>query len=289
MTETQAPQPSNDILARIVETKRAEVDRLKPRLGEFRERARAARPARGLRRALTADTGSVAVIAEVKRRSPGAGDIRPGLDPGALAAAYEGAGAAAISVLTDGPWFGGALADLEAVRARVEIPLLRKDFTLDPVQVFEARAAGADAVLLIARILDDDALALLLDVADEAGLDALVEVHDLEELSRALRAGARLLGVNNRDLSTFRTDLAVTEALLGRVPGDAVVVSESGIGDGADVARVGAAGAQAVLVGETILRAADPAAKVAELTGHARVAAVTPGERPSPERGASGG
>ncbi|RMH20742.1 MAG: indole-3-glycerol phosphate synthase TrpC, partial [Gemmatimonadetes bacterium] len=212
--------------------------------------------------------GEVSVIAEVKRRSPGAGAIRPDLDPVALAARYVAAGAAAVSVLTDREYFAGSLDDLVAVRARVDVPVLRKDFVIDPLQVYEARAAGADAVLLIVRILDDEALAELHGLAVSLGLGVLVEAHDAEEVERALAAGARVVGVNNRDLSTFRTDLSTTLALAGRVPADRVLVAESGIAGGDDVERLGAAGVDAVLVGEWLLRGEQVEARVAELTGY---------------------
>jgi indole-3-glycerol phosphate synthase len=207
----------------------------------------------------------VALIAECKRRSPGAGPIRPDLDPGRLAAAYARAGARALSVLTDERYFGGATADLVGARAAVSLPVLRKDFTIDPLHVVEARAAGADAVLLIVRILDDAALRRLRDEATRRGMAVLVEVHDRAELQRALNLGAAIIGINNRDLSTFRTDLSTTLTLLDDVPDDVIVVSESGIRDRSDVDRLGDAGVDAVLVGETLLRAPDPGAAAAAL------------------------
>jgi indole-3-glycerol phosphate synthase len=267
LTETQAPGPRRDILHNIVETKRAEIMALGSRRGAFEATARAAPRPRAFGDALTVDANTVSVIAEVKRRSPGAGDIRPELDAAELARAYADAGASAVSVLTDGVYFGGSLEDLAAVREAVTLPVLRKDFTLDPVQVYEARSAGADAVLLIVRILDDETLRELLDLAGELGLAALVEVHDAPELDRALEAGARLLGINNRDLVTFRSDLAVTEDLAAAVPDEATVVSESGIRSPEDVARVGRAGADAVLVGEAILVVPRPGERVKDLTG----------------------
>jgi indole-3-glycerol phosphate synthase len=262
LPETQASRSpggsraGDDILERIVETKRMEIDRLAARSAELWDRARSEPPARDFDAALR--RADVALIAEVKRRSPGAGDIRPELDPAELASRYRRGGAAAVSVLTDEPWFGGHLDDLRAVRARVDLPVLRKDFTLVPDQVAEARAAGADAVLLIVRILEPGTLHELLGVADDLGLAALVEAHDARELRTALDAGARILGINNRDLATFQSDLSTTLSLLAEIPEDIVVVSESGIHDGADVERLGAAGAQAVLVGESLLRADDP-------------------------------
>ncbi len=273
MPETQATPDVPDVLQRIVASKQSEIEALRPHGAELRARANDAAPARGFEAAL-ARHPNVRVIAEVKRRSPGAGDIRPALDPAALAREYAAHGAAALSVLTDGPWFGGALTDLAAARAAVSLPALRKDFTLDRVQVDEARSAGADAVLLIVRILADEQLADLHGYALDRGLAALVEVHDAAELERASRIGARVIGINNRDLSTFRTDLAVTEALLDRLPADTVVVSESGIRTREDVARLGRAGVDAVLVGESILKAPVPGRKVAELAGAARASDV---------------
>ena len=197
--------------------------------------------------------------------SPGAGEIDPGLDPAALSAEYEDAGAMAVSVLTDGPWFGGSLDDLRAVRSARTVPVLRKDFVIDPLQVYEGRAAGADLMLLIVRILDGALLAELRAMIHELGMTALVEVHDEWEVETALGSGAALVGVNNRDLTVFRTDLAVTERLARYLPGDVLLVSESGIGSRADVERVAAAGADAVLVGEALVRSGAPGRLVEEL------------------------
>jgi len=274
LPETQAagrPGPSGareGILDRIVETKRVEVESLAGRSDEVWALARGSGPTRPFEAALR--RGHVSLIAEVKRRSPGAGEIRPGLRPGTLAAEYERGGAAAVSVLTDGPWFGGSLMDLRAVREETDLPILRKDFTLVPDQVAEARAAGADAVLLIVRILSPETIRELLDTARELGLAALVEVHDAGELRTALDVGARIVGINNRDLATFQSDLTTTLDLLEEVSEERVVVSESGIRTREDVDRLGAAGANAVLVGESLLRADDPAAAARELTGRAR-------------------
>lgn len=244
---------AESILDRIVRTKREEVAALERRRSELVALADERGTPRSLVGALTVGS-QVAVIAEVKRRSPGAGEIRPGLDPVNLASTYEAAGAAAISVLTDQEYFGGTLGDLSQVEKAVSVPVLRKDFIIDELQVVEARAAGADAVLLIVRILDDDQLSHLHGVAVGFGLEVLVEAHDGDELERALAAGARIVGVNNRDLSTFKADLGVTLDLLTRVPEDVVLVSESGIAGPADVSCLGAAGVDAVLVGEWILR-----------------------------------
>ena len=269
MPETQGHESLPGVLAAIVRSKRAELVELRERAGEIEAAAERAPAARDFVGAL-ADIQTVALIAECKRRSPGAGQIRVSLDPAELTAGYQEAGAAALSVLTDGPYFGGSLADLSNVRVATSIPILRKDFTLDPLHVLEARAAGADAVLLIVRILDDPTLARLLSEASAVGLDAVVEVHDAGELERALRVGAAVVGINNRDLSTFHTDLDTTIGLLEQLPGDVLVVSESGIRTRDDVERLGAAGIDAVLVGESLLRADRPAEAARALAGAAR-------------------
>ncbi len=267
MPEAQAGYRKH-ILDRIVETKLDEVRGLSARAAELRDRARDARVPLSFADAIP--SGEVGVIAEVKRRSPGAGAIRPDLDPIALAASYQAEGAMAISVLTDRDYFGGSLEDLTAVRGRTSIPLLRKDFMVDPLQIVEARGAGADLILLIVRILSDGQLSEFRELTEQLGMTALVEVHDAHELDRAVSSGAGVIGINNRDLSTFHTDLAVTESLLDALPSDVVVISESGIRSGADVFRLGKAGVHGVLVGESILRAPDPAAKLKELSGHIR-------------------
>ncbi|MBT8488970.1 MAG: indole-3-glycerol phosphate synthase TrpC, partial [Gemmatimonadetes bacterium] len=195
------------------------------------------------------------------------GEIRTGLDPVDLVRGYERAGASALSILTDGAYFGGSLGDLTAASDATTIPVLRKDFTLDTLHVAEARAAGADAILLIVRILDDQTLHSLHGEAVELGMDVLVEVHDRQELDRALALDLRILGINNRDLATFTTDLGTTESLLEAVPDDVVVVSESGIRAREDVERLGSAGVDAVLVGESLLRADDPSAAAGGLSG----------------------
>ena len=277
MTETQEsrtapprePGAGGDVLERIVATKRDEMAALRGRAPELRRVCEHAPPARTLEVALRVE-GQVAVIAELKRRSPGAGAIRPELDPAGLALDYERAGAAALSVLTDGPWFGGSLADLAAARAAVGLPVLRKDFTLIEEQVLEARAAGADAILLIVRILDDDRLRGLRELAESLGMSALVEAQDAAELDRALASGSRVVGINNRDLTTFHTTLETTFGLLNGIPADVVVVSESGIRTAADVERLGREGVNAVLVGEALLRERDPSAAVRALAGRPR-------------------
>jgi indole-3-glycerol phosphate synthase len=262
--------PEAGILERIVATKRAEVAALAARrmaLVRAAERAPAARP---FAAALRQD-GRVAVIGEFKRRSPSAGGIAEARDPAGSARAYAAGGASALSVLTDHAYFGGSLADLQAARAACELPVLRKDFTTDALQVFEARAAGADAVLLIVRLLDAARLREYVGLAAALGLAALVEVHDAAELERALAAGADLVGINNRDLATFRTDLGVSLELAARVPAEATLVAESGIACASDVARLGAAGVDAVLVGESLMRSRDSSRLVHEFATQARV------------------
>jgi indole-3-glycerol phosphate synthase len=258
------------ILDQIVQTKEREVRALLSQEGALRLAAEEAAPPRDFPAALRRG-GQVAVMAEVKRRSPGAGPIRPDLDPAALASAYQAHGAAAVSVLTDSEYFGGSLQDLKVVRAAVEIPLFRKDFIVHPVQLLEARAAGADGCLLIARILSDRDLRSLHEQALGMGLAPLVEVHDGEDLERALAVGTRLLGVNNRNLQTFQTSLDVTLALMPGIPPGVTVVSESGIRGPGDVDRLGSAGVHGVLVGESLLRAPDPGNALSELVGRPRV------------------
>ena len=270
MPETQASGALPGILAEIVETKRRELVALRARAPELEARAAAAAPARGFREAL-ASPDRVSLIAECKRRSPGAGPIRLDLDPVELTRGYARAGASALSVLTDADYFGGSGSDLEAVRGGTPLPVLRKDFTVDPLHVIEARAMGADAVLLIVRILSDGALADLYAQAKGLGMSVLVEVHDREELERANAIGADLIGINNRDLSVFKTDLATTLALMEGVPDHALVVSESGIRGPQDVARLGDAGVDAILVGESLLKAPDPEAAARSMVGAARM------------------
>jgi indole-3-glycerol phosphate synthase len=205
------------------------------------------------------------IVAEVKRASPSLGRIREDFDPVAIAAGYANAGAAAVSVLTEERFFEGRLEYLEAIRARVEIPLLRKDFLFEPYQVYEARAAGADAFLLIAAILRTEVIRELVALGRELELAALVEVHTAEQLDRALAAGATLIGINNRDLDTFVTRLETGLELLERVPAGCTVVIESGLKTRADLARFERAGARAFLIGETFMRAADPGAALAAM------------------------
>ncbi len=256
------------ILDRIVETKRQEIAAARVRAPEavLAGRARALPPPRDFFGAIEQAPG-MAVIAEIKKASPSAGVIRSDFDPVAVARVYDRHGAACLSVLTDEPFFQGKLEYLAAVHDAVPRPVLRKDFILDRYQLLEARAAGADAVLLIAEILPGDSLAVLLRQAAELGLQALVELYDRENLPRVLASGARLVGVNNRDLRTFVTRLEHTLELAPLVPPGVCLVSESGIRTRADVERLRAAGVRAVLVGETLMRASDIGAALDELRG----------------------
>jgi indole-3-glycerol phosphate synthase len=261
---TASTSAASSILERIFAAKRAELeaDRAAVPLEAIREAARNAPAPRDFLAALRAHRP--AIIAEIKRASPSKGDILPGLDPGAVAREYAAMGAAAISVLTD-RHFKGSLEDLRTVRAAVDLPLLRKDFIFDPYQLHQARAAGADCILLIAAMLAEADLAALYAAARDLGLQALVEVHNQVELGAAARAGAEILGINNRDLHSFVTDIAVTERLLSDYRGKALVVSESGIDTPADIRRLDRAGARAFLIGESLLRGGDPRRKLATL------------------------
>jgi indole-3-glycerol phosphate synthase len=264
------------MLERILEVKREELERARQRepFASLRARALSApRPrslATGLRGEPAHPRRKPAIIAEIKLRSPSAGDIRPGADPVALARAYERGGAAAVSVLTDATFFGGDLAHLEAVRGRAVIPVLRKDFLIDEYEVFRSRAAGADAVLLIVAALGPDRLRDLLAVVHELGMEALVETHDADEVGAALDAGARIVGVNNRDLRTLQVDPARAVRLRALVPRDRLFVAESGVRTVADVAVLATIRADAVLVGETLMRAPDPTAALQALHGGRR-------------------
>jgi indole-3-glycerol phosphate synthase len=249
-----------DVLERISATTRAEVARRKvlAPLAEIQARAAAAAPPRGFARALAAKAATGhALIAEIKKASPSGGLIRDPFDPAAAARAYEAGGAACLSVLTDGPYFQGALGDMVAARAACALPVLRKDFMLDPWQVFEARAHGADAILVIMAVLSDDAAAELEALAMALGMDVLLEAHDAEELARALRLRSTLVGINNRNLRTLKTDLATTEALAARVPAGRDLVAESGLASPADLARMAKVGARRFLIGESLLRQPD--------------------------------
>ncbi len=256
-----------NVLERILERKHEEVAALRRAGAEASLRAALAEASgpRGFALALR-EAPTPRVIAEFKRASPSRGDIRPDADPAQIARSYAQAGAVALSVLTDADFFRGSLDDLRAARAACELPVLRKDFTVDPLQLVEARAAGADAILLIAAALDDAQLRELFAAAGELGLDAIIEVHDRAELERAHAIGAEIVGINNRDLKSFATDVAITRALLPHVR-DCLVVSESGIDDPQLVSELAGEGVHAFLVGEALMRAGDPSAALRELRG----------------------
>jgi indole-3-glycerol phosphate synthase len=261
----------DDILART----RVDLEARKARrpLADIEAALAALPPARSLAQALRpGSNGTVArptCIAEFKRRSPSAGWIREGAEAADIARRYAAAGAAALSILTDGPFFGGSLDDLVAARAAVSVPLLRKDFVVDAYQIAEGRAAGADAILLIVAALSDREITTLLEAAARYGVEALVEAHDADEAHRAVAAGARVVGINNRDLKTFTVDRELAIRLRQEIPPDRVLVAESGIRDAADVARLAAAGVDAMLVGEALMRAPDPGAALRALLGRA--------------------
>lgn len=260
--------PETTILDEILAAKREEVSRLALFRDAIAGGVEGAPAARGFESALRR-SGEVAVIAEFKRRSPSAGDINPYAQVAGVTRVYEEAGASAVSILTDERYFGGTLDDVRAARQSLGIPILRKDFVLDPVQLYESRAAGADAVLLIVRALGQARLSELLDICDELGLGALVETHDEREVDRALEADARVIGVNARDLATFEVDLDASLGLIEAIPADRVAVAESGIRGAADAARAGEAGADAVLVGGWLMKG-DPFGGVEALVGHPR-------------------
>jgi indole-3-glycerol phosphate synthase len=262
-------QRTGTVLDRIVADKWEELvagQRLVP-FAELESRLPHAAAPRRFAGALRGDT--VRLIAEVKKASPSRGLLRAEFDPLALARSYAEGGAVAVSVLTEEKYFRGSLDHLSSIRAALPDgpPLLRKDFLFDPYQLYEARVHGADAVLLIAAILDSALLAELIGLAGALEMDALVEVHDEAELGRALIAGASLIGINNRDLRTFEVDLAITERLRPLVPPEVTVVAESGISTRADVQRLESLGVDAVLIGEALVTAPDPAAKIRELMG----------------------
>ncbi len=259
---------SDSILDEIVATKHREIAAARARLPleELEAQAAEAPPVRDFRAAL-AGPGPIQLIAEVKKASPSAGVLREDFDPIAIARTYQAHGAACLSVLTDVSYFQGHLSYLARIRAAVVIPLLRKDFLIDEYQVVEARMAGADAILLIAEILDDAQMRLLLARARSLGMAALVELHDEANLDRVLAAGADLVGINNRDLGRFVTDLDLTLRLRDRVPDDVLLVAESGIRNRSDVERLEKAGVSAILVGETLMRADDIGLAVEQLLG----------------------
>jgi indole-3-glycerol phosphate synthase len=243
-----------DRLQEILRTKHEEIEALRPRRDELHRAALLRNDFRGFAAALQQGDGKVALIAEVKKASPSAGVIVESFDPVAVAKNYARVGVEAISILTDERFFQGHLSYLEMIRAAVPQPLLRKDFILDRLQIMEAAAAGADAILLIVAALSQEQLISLLETAALYQLDALVEVHTLSELERALETSAQIIGINNRNLTTFETDLSVTEKLSEEVPAELVLVSESGIRTAEDLARIKACGVDAVLIGEALMR-----------------------------------
>ena len=259
----------SDILNKILRRKAEEVAERSAQvsLRLLRERAEGADPARGFVEAIQQKIakGQAAVIAEIKKASPSKGLLRADFRPAEIAKSYERGGAACLSVLTDVDFFQGADEYLQQARAACTLPVLRKDFTIDPWQVYEARVLNADCILLIVAALDDARLADMAGLARQLGMDVLVEVHDAEELERALTLYSPLIGINNRNLRTFETRLATTLDLLDRIPADRIVVTESGIHVPADVVRMRASGVHAFLVGEAFMRAPDPGAKLSEL------------------------
>jgi indole-3-glycerol phosphate synthase len=253
-----------DILARIVAKKREDLSRRDQPVSHWEREAELRLPLRrDFRGALLARTP--AIIAEAKKASPSKGLLSSDFDPARIARAYEAGGAAAMSVLTDEPFFQGSLADLEAARAAVRLPVLRKDFTIDPIQILEAAAHGADAILLIAAILTEREIREFRETAARYRLSVLVEVHNRRELETAIAAGADLIGVNNRNLSTFELTIETSLSLAEHMPAGAVLVSESGIHDAADIARLRAAGYTAFLVGEHLMKSGDPAGALRKL------------------------
>ena len=273
---TPTPLPAgegrvSDILQRILARKAGEIAerRLRITLEELHARCTDAPPPRGFVDALRTKiaAGKAAVIAEVKKASPSQGVIRANFDPAAIARSYEGGGAACLSVLTDIDFFQGADAYLRVARDACTLPVLRKDFTIDAYQVYEARVLGADCILLIVAALDNAALAELSALAHQLGMDVLIEAHDAQELERALATPARLIGINNRNLRTFQTSLDTTLVLRERVPAERLLVTESGIHTPADVTRMRDAGVNAFLVGEAFMRADDPGTELQRLFG----------------------
>jgi indole-3-glycerol phosphate synthase len=256
-----------DRLTPILEQKQREVAKLLPRIEHLRAAALERNEFRGFTAAVDRGSDALGLIAEVKKASPSAGVISPDFDPLAIAKQYEAAGAHAVSVLTDEQFFQGHLSYLSQIRRAISLPCLRKDFIIHEAQIFEASVAGADAVLLIVAALDDTRLRQLYEVAELCQLDVLVEVHTYEELDRALDLGAKLIGINNRNLTTFEVDLATTENLAEQVPDDVILVAESGLKTRADTQRVLDCGANAILVGESLMRTGDIASQVAELLG----------------------
>ncbi|HVO99935.1 MAG TPA: indole-3-glycerol phosphate synthase TrpC [Bryobacteraceae bacterium] len=253
-----------DILARIVDRKRIELRNLTAsQRVDWEKRASARSDFRDFQRALIAEPP--AIISEIKKASPSKGVLAPDFDPASIARIYEEGGAAALSVLTDRDFFQGSLDDLIAARAAVELPVLRKDFTIDAVQMIEAAANGADAILLIAALLDEGEMRRFRELAESLGMAALVEVHDAAELDAALASGAKIVGVNNRDLRTFEVKIEISLRLAEKIPSSVVKVAESGIHSSADVRTLRAAGFDAFLVGERLMKSPDPAQALREL------------------------
>jgi len=268
--------PYRDILSEIIDRKRELVARLRADRAsqDFRERALAIRrdatPHRFVQ-ALESEPQRLNIIAEFKRRSPSAGIIPSDLSATEVARCYERGGACAISVLTDEKYFGGSIVDLSAVRVSISLPILRKDFIIDPIQLYEAAIAGADAVLLIVAAMDDRLLRQLHELAeDQLGLDALVEVHTSEELRRALNAGAKMIGVNNRNLQTFQVSLETSERLIAEAPRDRIMISESGLKNARSLRHLQALGFRGFLIGEALMRATDPEAALRDFIAAAK-------------------
>ncbi len=258
------------ILDKILQTKQQEVAvaRQQLPLAELRQKLTGLQATRGFARALRQRSAAgIAIIAEVKKGSPSKGIIRADFDPVAIAQSYQRAGATCLSVLTDEQYFYGSLDYLGQIRGIVGLPLLRKDFIIDPYQVYQARLAGADAILLIAAALTDEQLREFSELARELRLDTLLEIHDAEELERALELPVDLIGINNRNLKTFVTDLGITEQLAGRIPKQQLAVAESGINNRTDIERLRAAGAGAFLIGESLMREENIEAKLSSLIG----------------------
>ena len=273
MRETSLMIKAGGILDRIVDAKAVRLEAAKRRapINGLMDRASSQSSTRICHSLADALSGAqVNIIAEIKQRSPSKGIIRDDFDPIRIADSYAGAGAAALSVLAEEDFFGGSLEHLEAIRSRVALPLLRKDFIFDEYQLYESQLAGADAVLLIVGILEDELLGSLIDLADKLELNALVEVHSADEMKRAIQAGATMIGVNNRDLITFAVDLETSIDLARLAPENALLVSESGIRTGSDIERLKSAGFNAFLVGEQLMRSADPGAALAQLIREAK-------------------
>jgi indole-3-glycerol phosphate synthase len=263
-----------NILAEIVERKRSDLKQIREKvkladLIKSAEQKRDSAVSHRLRTALLQN--SINIISEIKRASPSKGEIRPDTVPGLIARDYEEGGACAISVLTEEHYFRGSLDDLRSVRESVKLPLLRKDFTVDEFQIYEAAAAGADAILLIVAALSDRDLQTLLRLTEEdLGMDALVEVHTVEELKRAVQSGATIIGVNNRDLRDFNVSLTVSEKIAGEAPSDSILISESGINTGQDISHLRSLGFKGFLIGETLMRAKEPGTALRNLIREAQ-------------------